>query len=107
MIASTSRLPGKSSRVSTQATSSPKNRLITATANEIVSVTLNDSMAAFDVTALQNACQPPPADCHTIAASGSSTMTRQPRRGDTDPQRRAAVPALEEAREAARPHRHR
>ncbi len=74
MIASTSRLPGNSSRVSTQATSSPKNRLITATANEIVSVTLNDSMAAFDVTAFQNACQPPPADCHTIAASGSSTM---------------------------------
>src|SRR4051812_28705200 len=75
MIASTSRLPGKSSLVSTQATSSPKTRLITATENEMVNVTLNDSMAARDVAALQNASQPPPADCHTIAASGSSTMT--------------------------------
>ena len=78
MIASTSRLPGKSSRVSTQATSSPKTKLITATTTEIVSVTRNDSMAALEVMACQNACQPPPADCHTIAASGSSTMTRQP-----------------------------
>ena len=75
MTESTSRLPGKSSRVSTQATSSPKTRLITVTPIETVSVTRNDSRAALDVIACQNACQPPPADCHTIAASGSSTMT--------------------------------
>src|SRR5215208_2339245 len=72
---STSRLPGKSSRVSTQATSNPKTRFTSVTPAEIVSVTRKDSSAAFDVIASQNASQPPPADCHTIAASGSSTMT--------------------------------
>ena len=41
---------------------------------EIVSVTRNDSSAALEVIPSQNACQPPPAACHRIAASGSSTM---------------------------------
>ena len=75
MTASTSRLPGKSSRVSTHATSRPKTTLITVTPSETVNVTRNDSSAACDVTVSQNAFQPPPAACHRIAASGSSTMT--------------------------------
>ena len=75
MTESTSRLPGKSSRVSTHATSKPNTRLITVTPIETVSVTRNDSNAALDVIAAQNAAHPPPAACHTIAASGSSTMT--------------------------------
>ena len=45
------------------------------TPTEIVSVTLYDSSAALELTAVQNALQPPPADCHRMAASGSSTMT--------------------------------
>ena len=32
-------------------------------------------MAPLDVMACQNADHPPPADCHTIAARGSSTIT--------------------------------
>src|ERR1700754_2680948 len=92
MIASTNRLPGNWSRVSTQAITSPKNRLITATAIEIVSVTRKDAIAEFDVTAAQNASHPPPADCHTMAASGSSTMTEShvvatPTRSDVLPYR--------------------
>jgi hypothetical protein len=75
ITASTSRLPGKSSRTSTQATSIPKNTLIKVTPEEIVSVTRNDSSADGDVTADTNAAHPPLADCHTIAASGSSTIT--------------------------------
>src|SRR6478609_10557510 len=75
ITASTNRLPGKSSRVRTQATSNPKTRLITVTPIETVSVTRKDSTAALDVTAAQNAAQPPPAACHRIAASGSRTMT--------------------------------
>ena len=75
MIASTSRLPEKSSRTSTQAISRPKTMLRTVTAAEIVSVTRKDSTAACEVTASQNACQPPPAACQTMAASGSSTIT--------------------------------
>ena len=35
---------------------------------------LNESNAALEVTASQKACQPPLADCHTIAANGSSTI---------------------------------
>ncbi len=54
-------------------------------------MTRNDSIAAFDVTADQNASQPPPADCHRIAASGSSTMIDSHVVADTDAQRRAAV----------------
>ena len=49
--------------------------LSTVTPAEIVSVTRNDSSAAFEVTASRNACQPPPTDCHAIAANGSSTIT--------------------------------
>ncbi len=45
------------------------------TPSEIVSVTRNDATAEFEVIDSQNACQPPPAACHRIAASGSSTMT--------------------------------
>src|SRR6478752_3183002 len=48
-------------------------RSITAS-TEMVNVTLNDATAAGELTADQNASQPPPADCHRIAASGSSTM---------------------------------
>src|SRR5690348_1877245 len=75
MTASTSLLPGKSSRTSTQATSMPKNTLMIATAADTVSVTRNESSADGDVTAATNADQPPFPDCHTIAASGSSTIT--------------------------------
>ncbi len=75
ITASTSRLPGKSSRTNTQATSSPKNTLMTVTAAEMVSVTRNESSADGDVTAVTKADQPPFADCHTMAASGSSTIT--------------------------------
>src|SRR5271167_385918 len=75
ITASTRRWPGKSSRTSTQATSVPKTTLITVTTEETVSVTRNDSSADGDVTADTNAAQPPFADCHTIAASGSSTIT--------------------------------
>ena len=73
----------------------------------MVSVTRNDSIAAFEVTAEPERVPAAPADCHTIAASGSSTMTRQPQVADPDPQRRAAVPAARRSREAARPHRRR
>ena len=74
---------------------------------EIVSVTRNDSSAALEVTATQNACQPPPADCHTIAASGSSTMMLSQIDAAPDPQRRRPVPAAEEGRAPGRPHRRR
>lgn len=75
IIASTIRLPAKSSRTSTQAISKPNTRLMTVTAVEIVSVTRNDSIAACDETASQKARQPPPAACQTMAASGNSTIT--------------------------------
>ena len=59
---------------------------------EIASVTRNDSTAACDVTASQKACQPPPAACQTIAASGNSTITEShsvatPTRRDVLPDR--------------------
>ena len=98
---STRRLPGKSSRVSTHATNSPKTRLISVTPVEIVSVTRNDSSAALEVIASQNACQPPPADCHTIAASGSSTMTLS--QIDAAPTRSDVVPYRPPKRLGARP----
>ncbi len=41
----------------------------------IVRVTRNESSAAGEVIAAQNAAHPPTADCHTMAANGSSTMT--------------------------------
>src|SRR4029079_4274223 len=99
---STSLLPGKSSRVSTHATNSPKTRLISVTPVEIVSVTRTDSRDALEAAPSQNACQPPPADCHTIAASGSSTMMLSqidaaPTRNDVVPYRppnRLHAPAL-------------
>ena len=68
---------------------------------EIVSVTRNDSSAAFDVTAAQNACQPPPAACHTIAASGSSTMMLS--QIDAAPTRSDVVPYRPPKRLGARP----
>ncbi len=92
ITASTNRLPRKSSRVSTQATSSPNTALTTVTPSEIVSVTLKDSSAALEVTVAQKSCQPPLADCHTIAASGSSTMTLS--QIDAAPTRRLVVPCL-------------
>ncbi len=98
---STSRLPGKSSRVSTHATNSPKTRLTSVTPAEIVSVTRNDSSAALEVIASQNACQPPPADCHRIAASGSSTMTLS--QIDAAPTRSDVVPYRRPKRPGARP----
>ena len=92
MIASTSRLPTKSSRTSTQAMIRPNTMLTTVTAIEMVRVTRNDSSAACDVTASQKACHPPPAACHAIAASGSSTITEShtiatPTRSDVSPAR--------------------
>lgn len=75
MIASTARLSGKSSRTSTQAISNPKTALTTVTITEMVSVTRNDASADGVVTADQNASQPPSAEVHTIAASGSSTIS--------------------------------
>src|SRR5581483_3005277 len=90
ITASTSRLPGKLSRTSTQATSIPKKTLMTATAAEIVSVTRNESSADADVTAATKPGQPPLPDCQTIAASGSSTITDShiiatPRRNEVVP----------------------
>ena len=46
----------------------------------------------------QKAFQPPPADCQTIAASGSSTMMLSQIDADADAQRGAAVVAAEQAR---------
>ena len=53
-------------------------------------MTRNDSRAALDVMANQNACHPPPAACHTMAASGSSTMTLS--QMDAAPTRNEVVP---------------
>src|ERR1700757_2984691 len=97
ITASISRLPGKSSRTSTQATRTPNMTLITVTAAEIVRVTRNESIADGDVTAATNADQPPFADCHTIAASGSSTMTDS--HSVATPTRSALVPRGPRARE--------
>ncbi|SKX19895.1 Uncharacterised protein [Mycobacteroides abscessus subsp. massiliense] len=47
---------------------------MTATPKETPRVTLNELTAALEVIAFQNAVHPPPADCQTIAARGSSTM---------------------------------
>src|SRR5262245_59249356 len=90
ITASTNRLPTKSSRVSTHATSSPNTALTRVTPIEIVRVTRNDSNAALEVTVNQNACHPPLADCHTIAASGSRTMTLN--QIDAAPTRSEVVP---------------
>src|SRR3977135_4287539 len=98
---STRRLPGKSSRVSTQATNSPKTRFTNVTPAEMVSVTRNESSAALEVIATQNACQPPPAPCQTIAASGSSTMTLS--QIDAAPTRSDVVPYRPPRRLGARP----
>ena len=65
--------------------------LSTVTPAEIVNVTRNDSNAAFEVTASQNASQPPPTDCHTMAASGSNTMTES---HTTETPTRSDVPLL-------------
>ncbi len=75
MMASTIRFPTKSSRTSTHAMTRPKPTLTIVTPAEMVSVTRNDSIAAFEVTASQKACQPPPAACQAMAARGSSTIT--------------------------------
>ena len=76
-----------------------------ATPTEMVNVTLNDASAAGELTADQNASQPPPADCHRIAASGSSTMSDShivaaPTRSDG-----TSVPAVGDPRDPG--HRHR
>ena len=97
ITASTNRLPGKSSRVSTQATRSPKTPLMMVTPIEMLRVTFNESNAALEVTASQKACQPPLADCHTIAANGSSTIRLSqieaaPTRTAVVPRRRAGEP---------------
>src|ERR1700731_4196482 len=99
ITASTRSLPGKSSRTSNQATRVPKKTLITVTTEEIVSVTRNDSSADGDVTADTNAAQPPLADCHTIAASGSSTITDShsvatPMRREVAPRRPGGSPPV-------------
>ncbi len=94
MMASTSLLPMKSSLTNSQAISRPKTRLTTVTPAEITSVTRNDSTAAFDVTDCQNASQPPPADCQTIAASGNSTITES--HNVAIPTRRDVLPAPRE-----------
>ena len=64
----------------------------------MVSVTRKDSNAALDVTAVQKAFQPPPADCQTMAASGSRTMMEShvvatPTRSDVPPWRPPKKPA--------------
>ena len=95
ITASMSHFPTKSSRTSTQAVSRPNTTSTTVTTTEMVSVTRNDSTAACDVTASQNACQPPPTACQAMAASGSSTITEShnvatPTRSDTPPDSAAA-----------------
>ena len=75
ITASISLLPAKSSRISTQATRRPKTALTQVTPIATVRVTRKDSRAAVVVMAAQNPLRPPLADCHTTAASGSSTIT--------------------------------
>ena len=80
--------------------------LRTVTPAEMVSVTRKDSSAAFEVTASQNACQPPPTACQPIAASGSSTITEShtiatPTRNDVPPPREPLRPGASSPR--ARP----
>src|SRR5262245_8247383 len=72
-----SRLPGNSSRTSTQAISVPATALITTTISEATTVSFSAATACSLVTAVQNASHPPSIDRATTAAIGiSATMLR-------------------------------
>ena len=71
----TMRLPGNSSRTSTQAISVPKIALIATTIAETTSVSLIAASASGLVTSRQKAPAPPLPDFASSAATGSSTST--------------------------------
>ncbi len=71
----TIRLPGNSSRTSTQAISVPITALMAATTSETISVRRIAACACGVVTASQNAATPPSSDCTTTAASGIRTIS--------------------------------
>src|SRR5437762_5749546 len=69
----TARLPGNSSRTSTQAISVPTTRLTATTSRATAKVSRSAARAWGVVAACQNAAAPPREERHTTAASGSST----------------------------------
>src|SRR5918994_4960199 len=71
----TIRLPGNSSRTSTQAISVPITALIAATISETTSVSRIAACAWAFVTASQNSPTPPSNDCTTTAARGIRTIS--------------------------------
>ena len=75
MSAPTIRLPGNSSRTSTQAMAVPITTLITATIAETTTVTRSAASAPGAVTASQKPAQPFSNDVTVSAANGRSTMT--------------------------------
>src|SRR5215218_321938 len=75
MIALTARLPGNSSRTSTQAISVPAAALIAATTSETRRVNRSADTACRLDTDDQKASRPPSVERTTTAASGSTTIT--------------------------------
>ena len=75
MMALAQRLPGNSSRTSTQAISVPITALTSATTTEISTVTFSAASALGAVTASHQPARPSSNDLTVRAASGSSTMT--------------------------------
>ena len=67
------RLPGNSSRTSTQAISVPKTALTTTTITDTTSVSLIAASASGLEISRQNALVPPLLDFASSAATGSST----------------------------------
>jgi hypothetical protein len=74
MIEFTQRLPGKSSRTSTQAMIVPATALIATTITEAIRVSLSAATACGELTASQNSPSPPSNDFATTAASGMRTI---------------------------------
>src|SRR5215216_6126256 len=71
----TKRLPGNSSRTSTQAISVPAAALTSATAIDMPIVSLNAETAWFELIAFQKPSRPRSVERATTAAKGSSTTT--------------------------------
>jgi hypothetical protein len=73
ITALTIRLPGNSSRTSTQATSVPKKALMITTISEVMSVSLIAATASLFEIARQKTSMPPSPDFTSRAAIGAST----------------------------------
>ena len=88
MSASTTRLPWKSSRTSTQAISVPSTALTSATSSALTTVRRIAAAASGVVTASQNDAEPVLLGVPHDDAERDEHEQAQPQRGDADAERR-------------------